>query len=236
MISSLRKKIYQVRKRLRLRLIRLFKIDGFKLINHPSFSLKILKQLDSSKYESQERELVKKYIEPNDRVIELGGGMGVISMIISKIVPPGNIHVFEANPLMCKIISRNYKINKINGISVYNKVLGRGGGVSRQFGLNHSFTGSSLVSKNPVNFIMVEQYDFDSFIINHQTNTIVMDIEGGEYELISEEYNLPRVVNKILIELHPDRNIKEVELIPILRNQGFVVLEKNEDIYFLKRS
>lgn len=235
MNSLLKKKIYQIRKKIKLRFTKGFEIDGFKLINHKSFSLKILKQLDSNKYESQERILIKKYIENNDRVVELGGGIGVISMVIAKTTPPENIYVFEANPLMCKIISKNYKFNNIRGISLYNKVLGHGGGVFRQFGLNHSFTGSSLVSKNPVNFIMVEQDDFNSFIIDHQINTIVMDIEGGEYELLSGEYNLPIIVNKILIELHPDRNSKEVKLISILKNQGFVVIEKNADVYFLKR-
>ena len=75
------------------------KIDRFLISNiNAKFNYFILE-----KYEQNEKYLVEKYIEENDKVLELGGCLGVISLVINKKLLNKNHH------LVLEIDSEKYK-------------------------------------------------------------------------------------------------------------------------------
>jgi protein-L-isoaspartate O-methyltransferase len=61
---------------------------------------RILYSIIRGKYESTESRAVKAYIRGDDRILELGGGLGLISALASKIVESGIVVSVEANPRM----------------------------------------------------------------------------------------------------------------------------------------
>jgi len=211
-----------------------FVISGFKLINHKSFGKEILWSVNRNHYENHEVDLINEFMEPTDRVLELGGGMGLLSMVTSKIVPDENIFVFEANPLMYEINTNNYRVNNLNNINVYNNILGHGE-KTRSFGITQSFECSNLLMTDAVDTISVEQLDLDNFIRENSINTIMIDIEGGEYELIYDGYVFPDIVKKLFVETHPSQNFNNIDLTVIIEKQGFKAIKSwGQSVYYEK--
>ena len=89
--------------------------------------------------------------------------------------------------------------------------------------------------------VSVPMKRFDEMIIASKSNYVIIDIEGGEYQLfVEDKIILPEIVNKLCIELHPsiigDKAISNV--IQTLLNQGFVMnlsLVKNDTVIFFNR-
>jgi len=64
-------------------------------------------------YEREERELVRRWIRPDDRVIELGGCFGIVSCVTNKLLSDKSKHVVaEANPFCIPSLYRNKELNR----------------------------------------------------------------------------------------------------------------------------
>lgn len=53
-------------------------------------------------------------LNKNDRVLEIGGGCGVISILLSEKTNCKNFCIFELQPLMAKLCDKNIKLNNLN--------------------------------------------------------------------------------------------------------------------------
>jgi len=63
-------------------------------------------------YEIEERELIKKYISEGDRILELGGCIGVVSYIANRLLKDPHDHVVvEANPGLIPTLNKNKELN-----------------------------------------------------------------------------------------------------------------------------
>jgi hypothetical protein len=63
-------------------------------------------------YELPERELIRKYLPSNARVLELGGGIGVVSCLTNSLLRDKHAHVVvEANPLLIPFLESNRDLN-----------------------------------------------------------------------------------------------------------------------------
>src|SRR5580692_1992408 len=59
-------------------------------------------------YEHEERELIRQWIKPTDRVIELGACLGIVSCVTNKLLADKSRHVVvEANPFCIPSLYRN---------------------------------------------------------------------------------------------------------------------------------
>jgi hypothetical protein len=64
-------------------------------------------------YEKGERELIRSFIEADDRVIELGGCIGVLSCLVnSRLKSPVRHLVVEANPVLIPILNFHRRLNR----------------------------------------------------------------------------------------------------------------------------
>ena len=93
------------------------------LILYPEGTDKIL--IGSSlfgKYEIFEKRLIEKFLEPNSKVLELGGNIGGISNYINKKLSVKENHiVMEPNPKIIPLLKKNRNLNNskfkiVNGI------------------------------------------------------------------------------------------------------------------------
>lgn len=160
---------------------------------------KIRKQLYKNNYEKGELTLVRQAIRADDRVLEVGAGIGFISIACAKIVGPDNVLSYEPNPSMKRVIEKNYRLNGLTP-NLRNKVLAVGEGEA-EFYFSDNVLSSSLIDRDHGGKTTVAADSIRQVVEDYRPTAIVMDVEGAETELL-RNCDLSGV-SKIVIEMHP---------------------------------
>jgi FkbM family methyltransferase len=170
-------------------------------------------------YELPERTLIKRHLSSAAAVLELGGCIGVVSCVINRVLAHPRRHVvIEGNPNVIDVLKRN---RDSNGCS---------------FHIQHGVVSCGRHPKMSVghvadcNQLAGTGVEVPAFSIEHLErvhaltfDTLVMDIEGGEYDVLRENTcHLPRL-RAAIIEFHPTLigEAKTVELYHLLARTGF---------------
>ncbi len=163
-------------------------------------------------YEGPERRLLERHLGPNDRVIELGGGIGFLANVYGRRAPAERHLAIEASPVMCNLIRSN--TSALQNVDVLNAVAARvataeGAGAaatSMPFHVYEDYWASSLeplherdASKRLLRTERVPVVDLDALIVERRCTLLVCDIEGGEYDLFRA---FAVDVQTIVLELH----------------------------------
>lgn len=172
----------------------------------------IFYHLSTGDYEVPELELLDQHMRPDDRVIELGAGLGFLANRYARRSSTEEHLAIEANPLMCDLARTNTA--SLPNVRVMNAVAARGLDRASSaaappdvpFHLYADFWSSSTEPIHLTNTalrllrtVRVPVVDLDALIAERRCTMLVCDIEGGEYDLL----NTFRVeVPKILLELH----------------------------------
>ncbi len=176
-------------------------IDGIRL-DLKSFSLKVRNRVLRG-YEVAEKKMCQEFLNADDSVLEIGGGIGFIGLFCQKKIGIKNYTIVEANPHTIEFLQRNYALNGLTP-NVFNLALAKTSGsallnVAGDFWENFVSRvrqpGSETVPVPALTFSeLLDQTgrDFDALII---------DIEGAERFINFAE--IPGRVKKIIIELHP---------------------------------
>ena len=180
----------------------------------------IKKALYKETYESDERYLVNIMLEPGDRVLEIGAGIGVVSSLCGLRCPKGAVVSYEANPNAYDFALENIKINKLS-IDLRNKMLGPERG-EKDFYISSKILSSSAKDRGFGGKVTLPCDDISEVIGDFKPTALVMDVEGAEVDL------MPLVnfsgIKKIIIELHPwivgDNPIDEIK--NLIESNGFV--------------
>ena len=185
-----------------------FSVYGFQIKSPKKINKYFFANLNSKfssfiqeKYEFREKQLVEKYLNQDDIVLELGGCIGVVSLLINKILKNKLNHiVLEIDKINLKFLelnrqNNNAKFKIIHGVlSMQDKLY---------YKKSHSFWGGKISKKensNPIKSYSLKELELKS---NLKFNTLVMDIEGGEVEVIND-LDLNQF-KKILFEIHFER-------------------------------
>ena len=154
-------------------------------------------------YESGEIRFIKKYLERNKPVIELGSSIGAVSSIIGTIKDSGSsLYCFEANPSLITSIHNNLEINRVSGYTVFNGAIApKGLNV-----INFHIGKTNLSSKISLDRggIDVPAININDFIYERKISdyNLVCDIEGAEIFLLFEQREVFEKSSTIIIELH----------------------------------
>lgn len=142
-------------------------------------------------------------LRPGDRMLEIGGGLGVVSALAARAMPDVTIESYEANPTLISAIDELHKRNGLRGITLHNRILIQGGGEGeRAFHLHQSFAESSTASGDgKERAVSVLTEDFIAKLQSFRPHVLVIDIEGGEDELLSGA-DLAGL-RAMVLELHP---------------------------------
>lgn len=169
-------------------------------LKHPAITPPILKDIFFGGYESKEAELVGKRITEDDVVMEIGAGIGFLSALCAKVTGGKRVFAYEANPQLMDIIKHVHGLNQV-APTVSNVLLGEGEG-ERTFWLEKDYWASSLIQgAADTTPIQVRQIDLNQEIQRIRPSFLILDIEGGEYELLRHANLDP--IRKIVIEVHP---------------------------------
>jgi FkbM family methyltransferase len=153
------------------------------------------------RYERGEVRCLAATLRPRDVVLEVGGGLGFLSTFCALRLGSQAVHTFESNPMLIDRILRTYALNDVSPF-LTNAVLGPGGR-ERSFFVEPNFSASSLIRRSrQATEVVVPELDVNRVVGELRPTVVVMDIEGGEAELV------PLVdwagVRALVIELHPD--------------------------------
>jgi len=155
-------------------------------------------------HELEERALMERCMPVDLPVVELGGGLGVVSCLSNRRLKVPDCHVVvEAMPSMAALLERNRDLNQCR-FEVLNAALAYDSPVVK-FGVNSSFVDSRVNGEfGAVVFVpsttlgqIVERAGFDRF-------SLICDIEGAEADLMRHESALIAERGDFaLIEIHP---------------------------------
>jgi FkbM family methyltransferase len=168
---------------------------------------KVAGRLRRDMYETPEVTAFAKFLEPGDRVLELGAGIGFISSFIARNCDPAHIACVEANPRLCDYIGRVHAENGVTNASVRNVVALSDAapwqeGGRMPFYLTDPFWSASLTPPRDgsATRVGVEAVRLSDLVAELRPTVIICDIEGGECGLF-EACDLAGVRN-IALELH----------------------------------
>ena len=160
----------------------------------------IRKALYSGQYEGGELTAIRRFVKPGDRVLEVGSGIGFITLVCARIVGDDNVFTYEANPANEPYILENFALTKMQP-RLKIGILSPEPGESELF-VENNFWSSSTTKRSPGSkSIIVPHLPLDEEMERICPNVIIMDIEGAEYELL-EAFDLSGI-RKLVIELHP---------------------------------
>lgn len=156
-------------------------------------------------YEREERILCRKYIQGEDRVLELGGCIGIVSCICNLRLNDRTKHiVVEANPDLIIWIEKNRSRNDAQ-FSIEHGMLSRTSDGTFRI---EDFIVSGSANTSSGKSVSVPVFCIEKVLQKHHftPTAIIMDIEGGEIDFIQENQSwLSRNpdVRTIITEVHP---------------------------------
>ena len=174
-------------------------IEGIKLAIAPDISTGPREALYGGYYEKSELKIVKRHLKPSDRVMEIGAGLGLISTYCAQKIGSDRVFTYEANPALEPFIRHTYEINNVNP-SLQICLVGNQPG-EETFYIGKAFWSSSTIQRNSTDQpIQIPVKPFNEEVHKINPTFLIVDIEGGEYELLKDAdfHN----IKNIAIEIH----------------------------------
>lgn len=216
-------------------------LKGIKVSLGDHVSDNIKEALLDGYYEAAEFLMVEKKLVKEDVVMEIGAGIGFISTYCAKKIGSKNIYTFEANPSLEAHIRKNYELNNVSPNLEICLLAEKEG--KQSFFVEKDYWSSSMIRQsNTAKEIKIPMRILNDKIHDINPSFLIIDIEGGEYELFQyiDFYN----IKKISIELHNSilGNEKINEIKNKLNNSGYNVVENisntiedyKEELFFEK--
>ena len=160
---------------------------GMRFPDHPEIIRgKVRRLLRRNAYEAKETEAALRVVREGDVVIELGGGIGYMSTLVTTKRQVKSVHVFEANPNLIPYIEAVHAANGVTNAHVINAVLGPRKGRT-DFYLRDPLLGSSmhrLEKEIDLQSVKVDVLNARSTFKEIGANVLICDIEGAEVDLL----------------------------------------------------
>jgi len=162
--------------------------------------------LKRGNYERPELRALPQFLEPADRVLELGAGIGYISSYAARVIGVAHVTCVEANPKLAAYIRRAHDMQGLRNTAVRNCVALPGGASmapdkTMDFYIREPFWSSSLdPGRDVIAVEKVEQVYLPDLIAEAEATALIVDIEGGERDIfVGGDMGSLR---KIYVELH----------------------------------
>jgi FkbM family methyltransferase len=156
----------------------------------------------ADRFEAKEAAEIPFIVQPGDRVLEIGAGIGFISTILSRQSGVERVIAVEANPNLIGYMERLHQANGVTRTECRNVVLTNAGVDAVTFYIRRDFWMGSLArGPNPYEAtVEVPAASLDELLRSERISLIVCDIEGAETEIF-EGADLAGV-DRIYLELH----------------------------------
>lgn len=203
----------------------------------------VSRSLDTYKmYENDDIEMVKKEIDKNSTMIDIGAHIGLYTLIFSKFLDNGKIISFEPSSHNYSILEKNIKLNNCNNV-ILNKNAVYSKNMEVDLHVNNYNTGDNRIyypgikrQIEKVSAITIDTYLMNNEYINN-ISFIKIDTQGVELAVLQGcEKTLLKYHPKILFEYWP-RGLKEYgsteeELLNFLINLGYKIYRNGKEFYY----
>ncbi|NNK78874.1 MAG: FkbM family methyltransferase [Litoreibacter sp.] len=185
-----------------------FELDGFSFtIPRILLSDRLAGKLRSGNYEMNDARAVRSRLQPGDRVLELGTGLGYVGALCAEVVGPDRVTCVEAHPDMVEVARNNLARNGFSATQVIHGALTPESDSDPQvaFRMGPAFWSSALArpQDDPADIVEVPALKLGALLEVHKPNMLIVDIEGGEAFLFEDP--LPARLHTVVVELHPGR-------------------------------
>ena len=185
-------------------------------------------------YEYNDRALIERNINPSNKCIIIGGGIGFIATLAYKLSKK-KILVFEINQDLIFTLKKNLKYNKcifkifVNNLTINSK------NKKKTFFLSNDYLDTTSKKKTKKK-IEIKNIDYKKIDKKKKFNTLIIDAEGDEEHYIKSIKNLENI-NHIFFELHYNlfNKRKITNLLQILKNSNFTLKDKCFNSFYFKR-
>ena len=185
-------------------------------------------------YEGYERELIRRVLRPDSTVLEVGTGIGLISLIARSICKEGKVRSYEANPRLEPLIRKNYALNGLEPDLIMKAISTTAEPI--EFFIDDNVLSSSSVDRNlPTKAVSVPSERLDDALEQLKPDTLIMDVEGAETDLLST--STLSGIKTIIVELHPHIVGEQAteDLKTELTNKGFQLISQEHKVALLQR-
>ena len=188
-------------------------------------------------YEYSERYLIRRWLPSQFDVVELGASIGIVSReILNKLEPRTKLVAVEAMPLLAEIAEKNIgKRQPVQQWSMIQAAIAYGcKDVSFETGASHiagkiAAKGSgSLHLQTKALASILSEFGLVEY-------SLVMDIEGAEYEVLRHDSESLATCRCIIAELHGERTEKQF-FCQHLENIGMKFMERKHSVVVFTRS
>jgi FkbM family methyltransferase len=179
---------------------------GLKIPKHPQLTTgRVRAALRQGTYERKECEAVLRVARPGDRVLELGGGIGYMSTLLSVKAAVAQVVSYEANPALIPYIRSLHAANGVTTVDLRNALLSAAPGDPVPFYIRRNFLASSMdpeVEKSAITEeVAIPRHALAPVLEDLRPDLLVCDIEGAEADLLpAGDWSGLRAA---VIELHP---------------------------------
>jgi len=150
-------------------------------------------------YEAEEVKFLTRAIRSNDRVLELGGGIGFISSFVALHTPAAFVATIEANPQLIPLMRRVHALNGVT-VDVTWGIVAREAGVA-SLNMHENFWSSSTLGQGAGDDrVEVPVHTLTDLVRTVRPQVLIVDIEGSEQNLFSAL--ALDGVRDIVLELH----------------------------------
>lgn len=199
---------------------------------------KYAKAFYKNSHEQFERKVIQQHLDPSDRVLEAGSGIGLIATVCCQIVGSENVVTYEANPDMEDLLRKTFALNGVRP-NLQMKMISEAAGDGVFYQSDRFIVSSHIKPSESAKSLSIPSVTFNEAIKIHRPTFVICDIEGGEVYLSDEAIDLSGV-NKLCIEVHPKiaGNCATSNLIRSLLNKGFTLslTESESDVLFFQRA
>ena len=206
---------------------------------------KISNYLHHAKNEiNYEKELFEKYVNKNKNIIDVGGCIGVMSLILSQLTSK-KVYVYEPNPEAFYFLKQNIEQNHVKNVLTYNVGIGNKLKKTKILYSANENIGQTLLClekkdlDNNKNGVEVDLIKLDDIKIKN-IGFIKIDVEGYELEVLKSGENL-LTQNKMVVAVeYHGFDIKEKfvttkdPVIKIMKKYKYKVIEEKENKLIFK--
>lgn len=210
-------------------------VDGIRMRIDRRMSIFQVRKLLRGRHTQHERHLVGHRLEPNDVVMELGGGIGMLAIACAKKIGGERVYSYEANPNLEPLIRDNYALNDVTP-NLKMCMLKQAAGTCT-FYISEHFARSSAhkLDDQEMKPCEVAVESLNDEIHRVQPTVLIMDVQGSEEELLG--FADLSGIRKLLVEMHPKvLGVSRVNALRRqLRKQGFLEVERAGQNFFYVR-
>jgi FkbM family methyltransferase len=174
-------------------------VEGVRIRIGKHMSRRVERALSKGGYEREELRLIGAVLSPDDVVLEVGAGLGLVSSYCAKRIGSQRVFAYEADPELEPCIRETYELNGVNPTLEMCAVNARAGRVTLY--RDKHFVSSSVVRRRVGSRPVEVPGKALNYVVEKVRPTLlVIDAEGAERDMF-QGAKLP-TVNKIVLELH----------------------------------